>query len=171
MIVMGDSGGDGRRRVSRRETATVVADRIGQQRWQLNWRRDGNTIAMAIAMNAGGGDGRRRWRWRNLDGLRWLQRNGWRDGGVIVMPMGDGREKATQWKMVMVAAQSRWAMATAVQWTALYLDKLLSPSKLVDRLNVIPWQHGTHDKVWDTTTITSLRKVEVEEELEEKVEV
>ena len=87
------------------------------------------------------------------------------------MPMGDGREKATQWKMVMVAAQSRWAMATAVQWTALYLDELLSPSKLVDRLNVIPWQHGTHDKVWDTTTITSLRKVEVEEELEEKVEV
>jgi len=171
MIVMGDSGGDGRRWVSRRETATAVADRIGQQQWQLNWRRDGNTIAMAITMNAGGGDGRRRWRWRNLDGLRWLQRNGWRDGGAIVMPMGDGREKATQWKMVMVAAQSRWAMATAVQWTALYLDELLSPSKLVDRLNVIPWQHGTHDKVWDTTTITSLRKVEVEEELEEKVEV
>jgi hypothetical protein len=62
-------------------------------------------------------------------------------------------------------------MATAVQWTALSLDKLLSPSKFVDRLNVIPWWHGTHDKVWDTTTITSLRKVEVEEELEEKVEV
>ncbi len=62
-------------------------------------------------------------------------------------------------------------MATAVQWTALYLDELLSTSKFVDRLNVIPWQHDTHDKVWDTTTITSLRKVEVEEELEEKVEV
>ncbi len=88
------------------------------------------------------------------------------------MPMGNGREKATQWKMVMVAAQPQWAMATAVQRTALYLDELLSPSKFVDRLNVIPWQHGTHDKkVWDTTTITSLRKVEVEEELEEKVEV
>jgi hypothetical protein len=88
-----------------------------------------------------------------------------------MMPMGDGREKTTQWKMVMVAAQLRWAMATAVQWTALYLDELLSPSKIVGRLNIIPWQHGTHDKVWDTTTITSLRKVEVEEELEEKVEV
>jgi hypothetical protein len=135
MIVMGDSGGDGRRRVSQRETATAAADRI-QQRWQLNWRLDGNTIAMA----------------------------GWRDSCAIVMPMGDGREKATQWKMVMVAAQSQWAMATAVQWTACYL------SKIVDRLNIIPWQHGTHDKVWDTTTITSLRKVEAEEELEEKVE-
>ncbi len=87
------------------------------------------------------------------------------------MPMGEGREKATQWKMVMVVAQSRWAMAAAVQWTALYLDELLSPSKFIDRLNVIPWRHGTHDKVWDTTTITSLRKVEVEQELEEKVEV
>ncbi len=139
---MGDSGGDGRRRVSRRETATAAADRI-QQRWQLNWRLDGNTIAMA----------------------------GWQDGCANVMPMGDGREKATQWKMVMVSAQSRWAMATVVQWTACYLDELLSPSKIVDRLNVIPWRHGTHDKVWDTTTITSLRKVEAEEELEEKVEV
>jgi hypothetical protein len=47
----------------------------------------------------------------------------------------------------------------------------LSPSNIIDRLNVIPWQNGTHDKVWDTTTITSLRKVEVEEEVEEKVEV
>ncbi len=47
----------------------------------------------------------------------------------------------------------------------------LSPSNIVDRLNVIPWWHGTHDKVWDTTRITSLRKVEVEEEVEEKVEV
>ncbi len=54
---------------------------------------------------------------------------------------------------------------------ARYIDKLLSPSKIVDRLNVNPWQHGTHDKVWDSTTVTSLRKVEVEEELEEKVEV
>ncbi len=115
MIVMGDSGGDGRWWVSRRETTTAAADRIGQQRWQLNWRRDGNTIAMAITMNAGGGDGRRQWRWRNLDGLWLLQRNGWRDGGAIVMPMGDGREKAAQWKMVMVAAKSRWAMATGVQ--------------------------------------------------------
>jgi hypothetical protein len=87
------------------------------------------------------------------------------------MSMGDGREKATQWKMVMVAAQLRWAMATAVHWMALYLDELLSPSKSVDRLNVIPWRHDTHDKLWDPTTITSLRKVEVEEELEEKVEV
>ncbi len=85
--------------------------------------------------------------------------------------MGDGREKAIQWKMVMVAAQLRRAMATAVQLMTLYLDKLLSPSKFVDRLNVIPWRHGTHDKVWDTETITSLWKVEVEEELEEKVEV
>jgi hypothetical protein len=110
-------------------------------------------------------------RWRNLDGLWSLQRSGWQDGGAIVMPMGNGREKATQWKMVMVAAQLQWAMATAVQWTALYLDKLLSPSKFIDRLNIIPWRHDTHDKVWDTTTITSLRKVEVEEELEEKVEV
>jgi hypothetical protein len=73
--------------------------------------------------------------------------------------------------MVMVVAQLRWAMATVVQWMALYLDELLSPSKFVDRLNVIPWRHGTHDKEWDTTTITSLRKVQVEEELEEKVEV
>ncbi len=87
------------------------------------------------------------------------------------MPMGDGREKATQWKMVMVVAQSRWVMATAVQWTALYLVELLPPFKFVDRLNVITWRHDTHDKVWDTTTITSLRKVEVKEELEEKVEV
>jgi hypothetical protein len=47
----------------------------------------------------------------------------------------------------------------------------LSPSNIVDRLNVITWQHGTYDKVWDMTTITSLRKVEVEEEVEEKVEV
>ncbi len=47
----------------------------------------------------------------------------------------------------------------------------MSPSNIADRLNVIPWRHGTHDKVWDTTTITSLRKVEVEEEVEEKVEV
>ncbi len=47
----------------------------------------------------------------------------------------------------------------------------MSPSNTVDRLNVIPWRHGTHDKVWDTTRITSLRKVEVEEEVEEKVEV
>jgi hypothetical protein len=171
MIVMGDSGGDGQRWVSRREMATAAADRIGQQWWQLNWRQDGNTIAMAITMNAGGGDERRQWRWRNLEGLWSLQRNGWRDGSTIVMPMGDGREKATQWKMVMVAAQSRWAMAMAVQWTALYLDKLLSPSKFIDRLDVIPWWHDTHDKVWDMTTITSLRKVEVEEELEEKVEV
>jgi hypothetical protein len=171
MIVMGDSGGDGRQRVSRREMATAAADCIGQQRWQLNWWRDGNTIAIAIAMNAGGSDGRWQWRWRNLDGLRRLHCNGWRDGGTIVMPMNDGREKATQWKMVMVAAQSQWAMAMAMQWTALYLNKLLPPSKFVDRLNVIPWRHGTHDKAWDTTTITSLRKVEVEEELEEKVEV
>ncbi len=49
--------------------------------------------------------------------------------------------------------------------------QLLSLSKIVDRLNVIPWRHGTHDKVWVTTTITSLRKMEAEEELEEKVEV
>ncbi len=62
-------------------------------------------------------------------------------------------------------------VATAVQWTALYLDELLTPSKFVDRLNVIPWRHDTRDKVWDMTTITSLRKVEMEEELEEKVEV
>jgi hypothetical protein len=96
MIVMGDSGGYGRWRVSQRETATAAVDRIGQQGWQLNWRRDGNTIAMAIAMNAGGGDGRRQWWWRNLDGLWQLQRNGWQDGGAIVMPMGDRREKATQ---------------------------------------------------------------------------
>jgi hypothetical protein len=47
----------------------------------------------------------------------------------------------------------------------------LSPSNIVDRLDVIPWRHGTHDKVWDMTMITSLRKVEVEEEVEEKVEV
>jgi hypothetical protein len=47
----------------------------------------------------------------------------------------------------------------------------LSPSNIVDRLNVIPWQHGIHDKIWDTTTIASLRKLEVEEEVEEKVEV
>jgi hypothetical protein len=48
----------------------------------------------------------------------------------------------------------------------------LSPSNLVDRLNAIPWRHGTYDKVWDTTTIASLRrKVKVEEEVEEKVEV
>jgi hypothetical protein len=47
----------------------------------------------------------------------------------------------------------------------------LSPSNIADRLNVVPWRHGTHDKVWDMTTITSLRKVEVEEEVEEKVEV
>ncbi len=100
-----------------------------------------------------------------------MQRNGWRDGSAIVMPMGDGREKATQLKMVMVAAQLQLAMATAVQWTALYLDELLSPSKFIDRLNVIPWRHGAHDKIWDTATVTSLRKVEVEEELEEKVEV
>jgi hypothetical protein len=59
----------------------------------------------------------------------------------------------------------------AVQWTALYLDELLSPPKFVDRLNIIPWWYGAHDKVWDTTIITSLRKVEVEEELEEKMEV
>jgi hypothetical protein len=62
-------------------------------------------------------------------------------------------------------------MVTAAQWTALYLDELLSSSNIADRLNVIPWQHGTHDKVWDTTTLISLRKVEVEEEVEEKVEV
>jgi hypothetical protein len=47
----------------------------------------------------------------------------------------------------------------------------LSLSNIADRLNIIPWQHGTYDKVWDTTMITSLRKVEVEEEVEEKVEV
>ncbi len=47
----------------------------------------------------------------------------------------------------------------------------MSPTNIPDRLNVIPWQHGTHDKVWDMTTITSLRKVEVEEEVEESVEV
>ncbi len=46
----------------------------------------------------------------------------------------------------------------------------MSPSNIVDRLNVIPWRHGTHE-VWDRTTITSLRKLEVEEEVEEKVEV
>jgi hypothetical protein len=85
--------------------------------------------------------------------------------------MGNGREKATQWKMVIVAAQLQWVMATAVQWMAFYPDELLSPSKIIDRLNVIPWRYGTHDKVWDMTTITSLRKVEVEEELEEKMEV
>ncbi len=157
----GDSGG-------RLHWATTVAAQLAAG-WQHNC--NGNTIAMAITMNAGGGDGRQQWWWRNLDGLWSLQCNGWRDGGAIVMPMGDGREKAAQWKMVMVAAQSQWVMATAVQWTALYLDRLLSPSKFVDRLNVIPWRHCTHDKVWDTTTITSLRKVEVEEELEEKVEV
>jgi hypothetical protein len=50
-------------------------------------------------------------------------------------------------------------------------QQLLSLSNIIDRLNVIPWQHGTHDKVWDTTTITSWRKVEVEEIVEEKVEV
>ncbi len=47
----------------------------------------------------------------------------------------------------------------------------MSLSNIADRLNVIPWQHGTHDKVWNTTTITSLRKVEVEKEVEEKVVV
>ncbi len=50
-------------------------------------------------------------------------------------------------------------------------DSCCLSSNIVDRLNVIPQQHGTHDKVWDMTTITSLRKVEVEEEVEEKVEV
>jgi hypothetical protein len=87
--------------------ATAAADRIGQQRWKLSWQQDGKTITIVVAMNAGGGDGRRQWRWHNLDGLRQLQRNGWRDGGTIVMPMGNGREKATQWKMVMAAAQSQ----------------------------------------------------------------
>jgi hypothetical protein len=48
---------------------------------------------------------------------------------------------------------------------------LMSPFNIVDRLIVIPWQHDTHDKVWDMTTITSLRKVKVEEKVEEKVEV
>ncbi len=47
----------------------------------------------------------------------------------------------------------------------------MSPTNIADRLNIIPWRHGTHDKVWDMTTITSLRKVEVEEEVEEKAEV
>ncbi len=102
---MGDSSGNGCLRVSRRETGTAAADCGGQQWWQLNWWQDSNTITMAIAMNTGGGDERRQWRWHNLDGLRQLQRNGWRDGGMIVMPMGGSREKATQWKMVMVAAQ------------------------------------------------------------------
>jgi hypothetical protein len=46
----------------------------------------------------------------------------------------------------------------------------MSLSIIADRLNVIPWQHGTHDMVWGTTTITSLRKVEVEEKVEEEVE-
>jgi hypothetical protein len=38
---------------------------------------------------------------------------------------------------------------------------------------VVSVQHcyGTHDKVWDMTTITSLRKMEMGEEVEEKVEV
>ncbi len=87
------------------------------------------------------------------------------------MAIDNGREKATQWKTAMTAAQLQWAMAMAAQQMALYLDKLLSPPNIIDRLNVIPWWHGTHDKVWDTTTITSLRKVEVEEEVKEKVEV
>jgi hypothetical protein len=47
----------------------------------------------------------------------------------------------------------------------------LSPSNIADRLNAIPWWHGTHDKVWDKKTIASLRKVEVEEEVEEKVKM
>jgi hypothetical protein len=47
----------------------------------------------------------------------------------------------------------------------------LSLSNIVDRLNFIPWWYGRHDKVWDAAKITSLRKVEVEEEVEEKVEV
>jgi hypothetical protein len=47
----------------------------------------------------------------------------------------------------------------------------LSLSNIVDSLNIIPWRHGTHDKVWDTTTIATLRKMEVEKEVEEKVEV
>ena len=47
----------------------------------------------------------------------------------------------------------------------------MSLSNILDRLNIIPWWHGTHDKVWDTTKIPSLRKVEVEEEVEEKVEM
>ncbi len=46
----------------------------------------------------------------------------------------------------------------------------MSPSNIADRINVIPWQHGTHDKVWDTTMITSLWKVVVEEVVEEEVE-
>ncbi len=128
-------------------------------------------IMMATAMNAGGGNRRQLWWRHDLNGQRRWQHNGWRDGSAITMVMGDGREMATQWKTVMAAAQLQWAMATVAQWMALYLDELLSPSKINDRLNVIPWRHGTHGKVWDTSTITSLRKVEVEEEVEEKVEV
>ncbi len=47
----------------------------------------------------------------------------------------------------------------------------MSPSNIVDRLNVILWWHGTYDNVWDMTMIASLRKVEVEEEVEEKAEM
>jgi hypothetical protein len=47
----------------------------------------------------------------------------------------------------------------------------LSLSNIIDRLNVIPWWHGTYEKVWDMTIITSLRKVELKEEVEEKEEV
>jgi hypothetical protein len=47
----------------------------------------------------------------------------------------------------------------------------LFPSNIFERLNIIPWRHGTYDKVLDMTMITSLRKVEVEEEAEKKVEV
>ncbi len=72
-------------------------------------------IAMAIAMNAGGGDGRQQCRRHNLDGQQRWQRNGQWDSGAIAMAMGDGGEKATQWKTAMAAAQLQWAMVTAVQ--------------------------------------------------------
>jgi hypothetical protein len=166
MIMMGDSGSNGQQRGRQWQHNC-----IWKQQWRLIWQRARNAIVMAIAMNAGSGNGRRQWWWHNLKGeWRW-QHNGWQDGGVIAMAIDNGREKATQWKTAMTAAQLQWAMAMAAQQMALYLDKLLSPPNIIDRLNVIPWWHGTHDKVWDTTTITSLRKVEVEEEVKEKVEV
>jgi hypothetical protein len=58
---------------------------------------------MAIAMNSGGGNGRRQQWQHDRDGQWWRQCNGWQDSSPIVIAMGDGGEKATQWKMAMAA--------------------------------------------------------------------
>ncbi len=72
--MVGGSKGDGNSS-STIAIATMVA---------ANGQRDSGTIVMAIAMNSSSSNGRQQWQQLDCNGQWRQQRNGWRDGRMVV---------------------------------------------------------------------------------------